>query len=62
LPPDELVGSEPAEGLEPFGEILGSDEVAEVISQLVMAVVVVALNGRLLTVRFTRSTWPLVQG
>ena len=41
---DELVGSETAEGLEPFGEIVGSDEVAEVISQLVMAVVVVALN------------------
>ena len=41
---DEFVGGEAAESLESFGEVVGSDEVAEVNAPLVMAVVVVALN------------------
>ena len=41
---DEFVGGKAAESLESFGEVVGSDEVAEVNAQLVMAVVVVALN------------------
>ncbi|MEA2262597.1 MAG: hypothetical protein QOJ51_5422, partial [Acidobacteriaceae bacterium] len=41
---DELIGREAAESLEPFGEVVSGDEVAEVGSQLVVAVVVVALN------------------
>ena len=42
---DEFVSSKTAEGLQSFGEIVGSDEVAEMSAQLVVAVVVVALNG-----------------
>jgi hypothetical protein len=42
---DEFVGRKTAESLESFGEVVGSDEVAEVNAQLVMAVVVVALNS-----------------
>ena len=45
---DEFIGSEVSESLQSFGEVVGSDEVAEVASQLLMAVVVVALNGGLL--------------
>jgi hypothetical protein len=41
---DEFEGREAAESLEPFGEVVGSDEVAEVGAQLVVAVIVVALN------------------
>src|ERR1700757_2744769 len=41
---DEFVGGKAAESLESFGEVVGSDEVAEMNAQLVMAVVVVALN------------------
>ena len=45
---DELVGSKALRGLEPLGEIVSGDEVAEVSLQLVVAVVVVALDGRFL--------------
>src|SRR4051812_45491392 len=41
---DELRGREAMERLESFGEVVSGDEVAEVGSQLVVAVVVVALN------------------
>lgn len=41
---DELIGREAMERLESFGEVVSGDEVAEVGSQLVVAVVVVALN------------------
>jgi hypothetical protein len=44
---DEFVSGEACEGLEPFGEVVGGDEVAEVYSQLVVAVVVEALDGGL---------------
>jgi hypothetical protein len=37
---DEFVGGKAAESLESFGEVIGSDEVAEMNAQLVMAVVV----------------------
>jgi hypothetical protein len=42
---DEFVGRKAAESLESFGEVVGSDEVAEMNAQLLMAVVVVALNS-----------------
>ncbi len=45
---DEFVGGNALEGLEPFSEVVGSDEVAEVSSSLVVAIVVVALYGRFL--------------
>src|SRR6201987_1980266 len=41
---DKFVGGEAAESLESFGEVVGSEEVAEVNVQLLMAVVVVALT------------------
>jgi hypothetical protein len=41
---DEFVGCESAEGLESFGEVVSSDEVAEVSAELVVVIVVVALN------------------
>jgi Transposase DDE domain len=41
---DEFVGGEAAESFESFGEVVGGDEVAEVGSQLVVSVIVVALN------------------
>ncbi len=44
---NELVCSKTAESLESFGEIVGSDEVIEVGAQMLMAVVVVALNSGL---------------
>ena len=42
---DEFVGREAMECLESFGEVVGSDEVAEVDTQLVVGVVVVAVKG-----------------
>jgi len=41
---DEFVGGKAAESLESFDEVVGCDEVAEMNAQLVMAVVVAALN------------------
>ncbi len=41
---DEFVGREAKERFESFGEVVGSDEVAEVDTQLVVGVVVVALH------------------
>jgi len=41
---DEFVSREAMERLESFGEVVGSDEVAEVDSQLVVGVVVIELN------------------
>ena len=45
---DELVGSQALEGLQPSPEVIGADEVGEVISQLFVVVVVKAFDGRLL--------------
>ena len=45
---DELVGREAFEGLEPPGEVVGGDEVCEVAAELVVAVVVEALDRRVL--------------
>jgi hypothetical protein len=45
---DELVGCEALQGLEPSGEVVGLDEVAEVLSELVVALVMIALDGRVL--------------
>jgi hypothetical protein len=42
---DELVDGETSESLEPFGEVVGDNEVNEVHLLLVVAVVVVTLNG-----------------
>jgi hypothetical protein len=53
---DEVVGCEAAESLESFSEVVSSDEVAEVGSQLVVAVRVVALNRGLFDGPFIRST------
>ena len=44
---DEFVGSESVESLEAFCEVVASDEVAEVSAQLVMAFIVIALDGGL---------------
>jgi hypothetical protein len=59
---DELVHGEPSESLQTFGNIAGGDEIPEVCAQLVVAVVVVPLDGGLLMVLFMRSTCPFVQG
>jgi hypothetical protein len=59
---DELIGREAMERLESFGEVVSGEEVAEVGSQLVVAVVVITLHRGFFDVRFMRSTWPLVQG
>ena len=45
---DELVGREALEGLEPAAEVVSRDEVGEMPAELVMALVVEALDGRLL--------------
>src|SRR5271170_202482 len=44
---DELVGCEATESLQTFGEVVSGDEVGEVCSELLMVVVVIALNGGL---------------
>jgi hypothetical protein len=44
---DVLVGSEPPQGLEALGEVVGVDECLDVLAKLVVAVVVVAPNSRL---------------
>jgi hypothetical protein len=59
---DKLVGCETLEGLEPASEVVGADEVGEMGFELLVAVIVVALDSGSLMVRFMRSTWPLVQG
>lgn len=45
---DVFVGCEAFEGLEAPGEVVGGDEVVEMAAELVVAVVVVALDGRVL--------------
>jgi hypothetical protein len=45
---DELVGCEASEGLQSPCEIEGADEVGEMPAELIMAVVVVAFDGRVL--------------
>ncbi len=42
---DELVGREAFEGLQPSPEVVGADEVGEVVSQLLVVVVVKAFDG-----------------
>ena len=42
---DELVGREAFEGLQPAPEVVGADEVGEVISQRVVVIVVEAFHG-----------------
>ena len=44
---DELVGGEASEGLEPSGEVIGVDEVAQMSSQLIVGFVEVACDGRI---------------
>jgi hypothetical protein len=45
---DDLVGGEPAKPLEAAGEIVDGDDVVEVPPELVVAVVVGSLDGRVL--------------
>src|SRR3954466_12721566 len=45
---DELVGCETLEGLEPAGEVVGRDEVGKVLPELIVAIVVEALDGGVL--------------
>jgi hypothetical protein len=42
---DELVGCEPSEGLKPASEVVDADEVGEMDFELLVAVVVVALDS-----------------
>lgn len=42
---DVFVGGEALQGLEPAGEVVGSDEVAEMVTELLMAAVVEAMDG-----------------
>jgi len=42
---DGFVGCEPFEVLEPAAEIVGGDEVAEMLQELIMALVVMTLDG-----------------
>jgi hypothetical protein len=59
---DKLVWCEAFEGLEALGEVVGANEVIEVAAELLMAVVVIALDFASLMVRFILSTRPFVQG
>ncbi len=45
---DGFVGREALEGLEPATEVVGGDEVGEVLPQLIMAVVMVTFDRRFL--------------
>ena len=45
---NELVRSEAFEGFEPSPEVVGADEISEMSTQLIMAVVTGAFDGRLL--------------
>jgi hypothetical protein len=58
---NELVGGEPLESLEPAAEVIGGDEVGEMLAELV-ALVVERLTVASLMVRFIRSTRPFVHG
>ncbi|MDR7222246.1 hypothetical protein J2X13_002662 [Aminobacter aminovorans] len=53
---DEFIWREASEGLEPAGEIAGGDEVGEVSPELIVAIVVKALDVASLMVRFILST------
>ena len=59
---DVFVGREAFQRLEPTSEVVGCDEVGEMLSELLVALVVEALDSGSLMVRFILSTWPLVQG
>lgn len=61
---DVFVRREAFEGLQPTGEVISFDEVFQVLAELLVAVVVEALDGRFLSlmVRFILSTCLFVQG
>jgi hypothetical protein len=60
---DVFVRSKSVESFESSCEIVGGDEVEEMDLKLIVAVIVVPLDGGFLDgVRFIRSTCPLVQG
>jgi hypothetical protein len=42
---DELIGSEPSESFESPGEVVGHEEGLQVLFELLMSLIVVALNG-----------------
>ncbi len=48
--------------LEPLGDVVGVEDVAEMPAELVVALVGVARTVASLSVRFIRSTCPFVQG
>ena len=45
---DELVGREALEGLQSTAEVIGADEVVEMLPELLVAVVMIKLDGRFL--------------
>lgn len=51
-----------AERLEPSCEVVGRHKVRQMCSELVVAFIMEALDGRVLDGAFIRSTWPLVHG
>lgn len=57
---DGLIWCEALQSLQSLGEVVGIEERSEVIAKLLVILVVIAPDGRLLEVRFIRSTWPLV--
>jgi hypothetical protein len=56
---DILEGREALQSLEPTSEVIGGDEVREMLSKLLMALIVEALESGSLMVRFILSTCPL---
>src|SRR6516164_1968676 len=43
---DVFVGGEPAKGFQPFGEVVGGQEVGEMVAKLIVAVVMIPADGR----------------
>jgi len=56
---DIFEGREALQSLEPTSEVIGGDEVREMLSKLLMALIVEALESGSLMVRFILSTCPL---
>ena len=61
-PADVFVGRETFKGLEPLGEVVGADEVGEVAAQLVVGVVVEALDRSIFDSAIRPLDRPVVQG
>ena len=59
---DVFIGGKPFERFESLRDVIGHQKGMEMLLQMLMGLVIAVFTVASLSVRFMRSTWPLVQG